>query len=59
MCVQRRRFEVNLIVTCDGANGLINALPGRVRIFISFIGLFDCFSKIVIDSDALKWSYRP
>lgn len=26
MCVQRRRFDVNLIVTCEGSNGLINAL---------------------------------
>lgn len=29
ICVQRRRFDVSLIVTCEGANGLINARPGR------------------------------
>lgn len=30
ICVHRLLLDVNLIVTCEGSNGLIKALPGRM-----------------------------
>lgn len=52
MCVHLRRFDVNLIVTCDGAKGLIKARPGRTIEF-SLIGKCwrACFSSVDRDSD--------
>lgn len=37
MCVQRRRFEVNLIVTWVGSNGLIKALRRRTSTEAEFM----------------------
>lgn len=46
ICVQRRRFEVSLIVTWDGSKGLINARPGRT------IGAMDTMERRAFLSEA-------
>lgn len=44
--VQRRRFEVNLIVTWDGSNGLISDRPGLT------IGAIDTIDRLAFFSEA-------
>lgn len=45
MCVQRRLFDVSLIVTWDGSNGLIRARPGRT------IGAIETIERLAIFSE--------
>lgn len=51
MCVHLLRFDVNLIVTCDGSNGFIKALPDLKAGIVVEIDRRDFTSKVVRDSD--------
>lgn len=51
MCVHLLRFDVNLIVTCDGSNGFIRALPDLRAGIVVEIDRRDFTSNVVRDSD--------
>lgn len=51
MCVHLLRFDVNLIVTCDGSNGFIKALPDLSAGIVVEIDRRDFTSNVVRDSD--------